>query len=125
MTFHSIKSLWIAAWFILIGGISLGSLLPIETISGPASLIGDKAQHFGAYCLLGILSILSGRNLRERKLLLLVSFIWSIAIEVIQPVTGRYFEWADILANGIGLMASIPMMLFFEAGRRKLMAQKI
>jgi len=125
MTFLSRKRLWFATWLVVLIGITIGSLLPFEAVAGPASLIGDKFQHFGAYCLLGILSLLSGQDRRSRMYLLTISLLWSILIEVIQPATGRHFEWADIAANSAGLTASIPLMLLFGAGYQKWQSSKI
>ncbi len=119
------KPLWFVAWLVILIGITVGSLLPFEAIAGPASLIGDKFQHFGAYCLVGVLSLMGGRNRGRQKLLLAISLLWSILIEIIQPATGRHFEWADIVANSAGLITSIPVMFLFEAGRRKWQSSKI
>lgn len=43
-------------------------------------------------------------NLGKYPLAAIGLFLYSIGIEIVQPITGRQFDWLDILANGIGVI---------------------
>lgn len=82
---------------ILIASLSLSPLSELPPIPG-----NDKAHHLIAYAVLAFpLSVA-----RPRSWLwgLLGFLIFSGAIELVQPYVNRYGEWADLLANGIGLL---------------------
>lgn len=35
--------------------------------------------------------------------------LWGVAIEMIQPYTGRSFDWFDLLANNMGLLIALKL----------------
>lgn len=81
----------------LIASLSLSPLSELPSVPG-----SDKAHHFIAYAALAFpLSVA-----RPRLWLwgLLGFFGFSGAIELVQPYVNRYGEWADLFANGIGLL---------------------
>ena len=89
----------------------------MEAVPKAASLLSDKIQHGGAYFCLGIAAWVSASNQRNLTILLLLSFILGISIEFLQPLTGRHFEWADMLANSGGLALAVCVCIY--CGRRK------
>lgn len=82
---------------VLIASLSLSPLSELPTIPG-----SDKTHHIVAYATLAIpLSVARPRSWLW-GLLGLLSF--SGAIELAQPYVNRYGEWADLFANGLGLL---------------------
>lgn len=82
---------------ILIASLSLAPLAELPPIPG-----NDKTHHLIAYAVLAFpLSVA-----RPRSWLwgLFGFLIFSGAIELVQPYVNRYGEWADLFANGIGLL---------------------
>lgn len=80
-----------------IASLSLSPLSELPSVPG-----SDKAHHFIAYAALAFpLSVA-----RPRLWLwgLLGFFGFSGAIELLQPYVNRYGEWADLFANGLGLL---------------------
>ncbi|MEH6405516.1 MAG: VanZ family protein [Sneathiella sp.] len=98
-----IKWLFWMAWLSLALLICIGSLLPIQNIPLSTNLMSDKMMHTVAYLILGVCALLSVRTWRKQLRLILISFFMGVSIEIIQPLTGRYFEMYDILANSVGL----------------------
>jgi VanZ family protein len=89
------------AWFsnILIWGLSLapiGDRIP-SPIKG-----SDLIYHGLAYC--GLIFLFLKGYPRKISLILGLLFFQGVAIEIIQPYTGRFFEWWDMLANSLGLL---------------------
>ncbi len=71
----------------------------------------DKLVHFSMYGFFGLVALLESRCrkqcMRYHLLLIMVIFIMSAIIEVLQAtvVATRSAEWLDLLANGSGLLA--------------------
>lgn len=91
------------------------SLAPIgdhvpQPISG-----SDLIYHGIAYMVLALLFLKGFPNhiLRVSALL----FIQGVLIEVIQPYTGRFFEWWDMLANSIGIFLGVALYSFSREPR--------
>ena len=83
-------------WLLLISIITL-SLMPAP----PHAPGGDKLHHFLAY--FGLMLLFSQWHERRYYSLLALAFMTlGIAIELVQPITGRYFSWLDMLANSSG-----------------------
>lgn len=79
-------------------------LLPSD--SSPPIGIRDKVLHASAYGI-GALLVMHG-FLGRRFLLLLVVFVWGVLMEIGQRyVPGRSFEYADMLANGVGIILGV------------------
>lgn len=85
---------------VILTAITTLSLLPLPELPEVAG--GDKLHHIMAYLCLAIPVTVKGEG---RLLWFLLFYItWSGAIELIQPFVNRYGEWADLLANGVGLL---------------------
>ena len=87
-------------WLLLVSIITL-SLMPAP----PHAPGGDKLHHFLAY--LSLMLLFSQWHERKYHPLLALAFMTlGIAIELIQPMTGRYFSWMDMLANSSGVFVA-------------------
>ena len=95
---------------ILIASLSLFPLSELPPVPG-----NDKTHHLIAYAVLAFpLSVA-----RPRSWLwgLFGFFIFSGTIELVQPYVNRYGEWADMFANGLGLLIGAMMahlILYFN-----------
>ena len=85
-------------------------------ISVPEYIYGkDKGAHFLAYMALGFLFFLCFHNSVHRRVIVQnllpvvgatsLSFLCGYTIELSQPYFGRYFEVADLVADGLGSLA--------------------
>lgn len=95
-----IRKQWITITWLTLSGITIASLWPLddaETIPG-----SDKVHHLIAYAALMFPTAL--RKPRKWMLYGLLFLTFSGAIELIQPYVNRYGEWADMLANAIGVV---------------------
>jgi VanZ family protein len=83
-------------WLLLVSIVTL-SLMPAP----PHAPGSDKLHHFLAY--FGLMLLFSQWHERKSHYLLALAFMTlGIAIELVQPMTGRYFSWMDMLANSSG-----------------------
>jgi VanZ family protein len=93
-------------WATLIGGVTLGSLLPASSpVLAAVSRwqILDKELHFGAYLALSVLPVIGIRRRSGGIAAGLSMFALGLILEGGQQfVPGRAVELADILANGAG-----------------------
>ncbi|MBL4907814.1 MAG: VanZ family protein [Sneathiella sp.] len=110
MQFSKINWLFII-WLIALIFVLVGSLIPVTHVPGVSLLVTDKVQHAAAYFLLGITALYSGQSILKKILMYLVSFSIGVAIEFLQPFTGRHFEINDIVANSAGLFVSLLVYL--------------
>ncbi len=85
---------------LLIALITVLSLFPVEEL--PKIQGNDKLHHFIAYCA----AILPVAVARRRLAIWLAPAIvlYSGLIELLQPFSNRYAEWADLGANTLGVM---------------------
>ncbi len=75
------------------------SLLPLQAASSMAG--SDKLLHLAAW---GLAVVPAALALGRRVVPVIGVFLmWGIAIEFVQPLVGRFFEVADMLANAVGL----------------------
>lgn len=65
----------------------------------------DLIYHAIAYAALAFL-FLKGFPSQLKKVIILL-FLQGVLVEVIQPYTGRYFEWWDMVANSIGIAVGL------------------
>ena len=90
---------WRLLSVLLLGGITLSSLIPLSQLPNVAG--GDKSHHLIAYAILVFPLALC----RPPKWIGLVCVyaIWGGIIELLQPFVNRYAEWFDVVANCAGL----------------------
>jgi VanZ family protein len=87
-----------------VGAVTIGSLTPTPYLPPQVFDIWDKAQHAGAFLLLGGLGLLAYPVSALRVLLGLLAF--GGGIELAQAATGwRIGDWVDWLADAIGVAA--------------------
>ncbi len=106
---------WRSAWILSTCVITIGSLMPLR--EPPPLLPSDKWQHLLAY---GVLSWLACKaaNRSQRALWLLGTAMVGVIIELLQGLTGyRFFEWGDLLANGVGILLGALLFLIVERYR--------
>jgi VanZ family protein len=91
--------LWRSLGWLMVLAVWLLSLSP-QAVSAPG---GDKLHHFIAY--FGLTLLFCQWHRSERHWLIALTFAgMGIAIELIQPLSGRYFSWLDMLANVSGVL---------------------
>lgn len=99
----------LTAFLVLV--IALLTLMP--QVSGPQGIPGfDKLAHVTAFAALAM--PLSWRYPHRWRCVVLVTLAYGGLIEIMQPLTGRSAEWADMLADGTGAFAGA-----FAAARSK------
>jgi VanZ family protein len=93
--------LWRGIGWILVAIIVVLSLMPAP----PTAPGGDKLHHFIAY--FGLMFLFSQwHSGRQLKVLALAFVLMGCIIEIVQPFTGRYFSWLDIVANTTGVLVA-------------------
>lgn len=105
MTGTALQRLWKAAIALLVLAILAGSLLPMPRLATADGL--DKLEHFLAYGALALLA--SGIVVPERLWISMARcFALGVAVELLQGyvVTGRSADWADLVANALGVLAA-------------------
>jgi VanZ family protein len=65
---------------------------------------GDKLSHFAAYGVLMAWFAFLYRPTRTRAMYAAGFVAMGVAIELLQPYTGRHFEPADMVANTVGVL---------------------
>jgi VanZ family protein len=111
-----IKTLIRIFWALCLTVIIIMSLLPPSEVEGTLPY-NDKLLHVAAYAALGFLTFLAAPESGKRRLWLLsvytVLFCTAVglAIELIQPLTGRSLEVLDLAADSggaiLGLLAAL------------------
>lgn len=103
--------------FILAGAITFFSLMPHPP--EPLTFDGvDKLEHASAYVLLSLLALSAYVTGFKPKAMLLVGIICvclGVAIEFIQPYTGRHFDPSDMAANAIGVAVACGLWASMKA----------
>jgi len=77
----------------------------------------DFMGHLGAYAVLCVLAIraVGTGTFRSRLRVAAAAAAFGVLLELVQPLTGRAFEWSDVLANGLGV--AIGLVLAIAVGR--------
>lgn len=96
--------LWRGLLLVAAASIAWSSLLPPEDL--PAGVgVYDKALHALGYAILGVLAVLSGMRW-PWAIVAVVGF--GLVLEGAQGMVGyRSFEWADLVADGLGAVAGV------------------
>ncbi|MBQ7644455.1 MAG: VanZ family protein [Spirochaetales bacterium] len=87
-----------------------------KDVNVPQYIVGkDKGAHFLAYMALGFLFFVDFHNSVRHRIFLsnlmpvigafFLSFLCGYTIELCQPRFGRFFEAADLIADGLGALA--------------------
>lgn len=116
------RRLWLGVGVLLIAAVTVLSLIPLPEM--PAANL-DKMHHLLAY---GAIAGWFASCLRRRLVwvVMLLTAIWGLGVEVLQPLTGyRLFEPLDIVANSCGaliggLLALTPLGQMVEMLDRRL-----
>jgi VanZ family protein len=115
---------YLLLWGIFCVAITIGSLLPVENLPKSSNLVNDKIQHAAAYFLIGFLALKAAYGPSRQYGLLFISAALGIAIEYLQPLSGRYFEYEDMIANVSGILLAVLIHQAFSKitlfGRNKL-----
>ncbi|WP_370306272.1 VanZ family protein [Sinimarinibacterium flocculans] len=93
-----------ALWVIAVAAVGASALVPVpQTPELPGYT--DKLVHLGCYLVLGLLAVLGQRHARGRLAASLAMVVFGVVIELVQNrLPWRSFEWADIVANTIGVV---------------------
>ncbi|MGF1688308.1 VanZ family protein [Photobacterium japonica] len=107
MIFRLMQRYWVAITVLTLLAITLLSLSPMPSL--PTVPGTDKTHHFIAYAAL----MFPAAFVRPRYWIALggVFWLWSGAIELIQPYVNRYGEWLDMAANGGGIVCGISLAM--------------
>mgnify|MGYP001226070931 FL=1 len=94
------------------------SLIQVEPSEIP--LVNDKVLHFLAYFCLASLILKASENTKV-SYLLLIMLSMGILIEIIQGNLGlRYFEYMDIIANSLGILAGFLIYIMRNKTLKKI-----
>jgi VanZ family protein len=115
-----LRRAWQAAIVLLVAVIVAGGLLPTPGLTAAPGF--DKLEHFVAYFVLVLLG--SGIVPPERlRVVAARAFALGLVIEALQGLvtTTRTADWADVLANGAGVLVA----WFIAAGGRAGWARRV
>ncbi|WP_251360011.1 VanZ family protein [Kangiella sp. TOML190] len=88
------------------------SLIPGKQL--PSGLPWDKAVHFVGYAGLAFLARLGSKKHPSWQLVI-GCIIFSLLIEFLQQfIPNRGFEWLDLLANSLGVVAGVSLALLIQ-----------
>ena len=107
MILRLMQRYWVALTVLTLLAITLLSLSPMPSL--PVVPGTDKTHHFIAYAAL----MFPAAFVRPRYWIALagVFWLWSGAIELLQPYVNRYGEWLDMAANGGGIVCGIVLAM--------------
>ena len=100
--------LWFGLGYLLLALVAYLSLVPITT-EVPAS---DKTLHLITYA--GLSAFFTTLVQASRSLWLVAAglVLFGVLLEILQGLTGyRFFEWLDMLANSLGVLAGLLFRL--------------
>ena len=100
---------WLALGWLAVGVVVYLSLTPHPIDISISS--GDKMGHFLAYSLLmgWFVQLYQSRSLLIVHAILLIAT--GVVLEFLQSYTGRYFEYADMMANTSGVVLGLLLLL--------------
>lgn len=95
--------IWYSIGIFMLVLVAVASLLPAPDVG-----VGDKLSHLVTYLVLAGWFSLLAVNWRQLVLTVIGLLAYGGLIELLQGLTSyRYPEWADLLANGIGIAVGI------------------
>ena len=107
------RRLWNWLWLAAVIAVGVGSLLPDRELQAATSFmpeVNDKLEHFGAYTVLGALSVLKSLDVKRGKRLGLGMILFGIGLEFAQMLSpGRTADVADALADTLGVFGGIAL----------------
>ena len=115
---HQIKTPIFIVWLMALFIISIGSLYPIDALPMGPGPINDKIMHGLAYMVVGFLAIFAAKFYWIEFVFMLISVLFGVVIEFLQPLTGRHFEIADMVANSTGILAAFIIVHIFRSRNR-------
>lgn len=96
---------WQGTGWLLVAAVAVLSLLPQPP--QPPVLTWDKSHHLLAY---GLLMFWFRQSFAPRPVWVAFLVALGLVLEVLQGLSGyRYFEWADLLANTLGVGAGLAL----------------
>ena len=105
-----IEKYWVFLTLFILTIITLLSLWPLPEL--PPFVSNDKMQHIIAYAVLMLPTAL--KKPKYWQAIALGLFVWSGAIELLQPYINRYGEWADMAANTTGLITGYLLAMLMQ-----------
>ena len=110
------------AWRVLLALLAavVAALALTPTPPEGLSLGWDKLNHLAAFAALAVCAMFGWRDARAtRRAMLLALLAYGAAIELLQrQVPGRSAEWADLLADGLGIVAGALLAGWWLRRRR-------
>lgn len=105
---------WSAAGWLLVAGVTTGSLLPARVVHVIAA--NDKVMHVGMYLLLTLW--FTGLYRRAYYAWIGVGLIaMGIALDLLQGLTpSRSLDWHDMLANAVGVLVGLVLATTLVGG---------
>jgi VanZ family protein len=106
-----------ALFYAALATVAALSLIPAETL--PDAGVSDKLSHVVAYCVLALLGLAAHRGRAGARWVVIGLLCFGALMEGLQTLSpGRSMEGADILANGVGVLAGALCALAARAVRR-------
>ncbi|MCC5959697.1 VanZ family protein [Roseinatronobacter sp. S2] len=96
-------------------------LMPVPDGDGRLPRHVDKLVHFSVFFAVAFPAYVA--RMRFWPVILVGLVLYGGAVELIQPHFGRSAEFADFIANSLGVMAALPCAVWFRH-RRQLKARK-
>lgn len=94
---------WRLGFWLMVGGVVVLSLIPVDYLPDQVKSLWDKAQHAFGFAVLTVLGLWAYPG-RVRWLLPGLLLLGAL-IEVAQSATGwRQGDWQDVLANAVGVV---------------------
>ena len=109
--------LWLAVGWLLVIGVTVGSLLPGPVIQEITPPLNDKIEHFSAY--FALMVWFAGLYPRAKHLALAGALLLlGIALDVLQGTftTTRTFDLLDIAADAVGIAVALALAFWLLEG---------
>lgn len=91
-------------------------LMPVPEGEGRLPRHVDKLVHFAVFFIVAFPAYVA--RMRFWPVILIGLVLYGGAVELIQPHFGRSAEFADFIANSLGVIAALPCAVWFRMRRR-------